>query len=423
MIKSGFTPRLLAIGQKIQSLARFNWLLSLVIAVIVTVAATPPPDQQTPDEQYIHIMALIDRGDALRAAGQMDAAKGKYKEARRELLYFKAVNPLFAPKTVTYRLNELSERIDTRLPVTETKPSAEKPKLEAESAASKSHVKLIDAGAEPRQVLRMHAVPGDKQTAAMTIKLSMEMPMPPGGTPGAAAPGGAAPAGTIKIPAITILIDFTVQNIAANGDVSYQAVAEEASVAEEPGAQPQMAQAMKAAMAGFKGIIGDGVRSSRNISKKVEVKTPPGAGPQIVQAVDQVKQIMSNMGLPLPEEAVGPGAKWEVKMPVNSGGINIEQTAIYEAVSIAGDQVKTTFTLNQSAADQKIQLPAMAGAQVHLVQLTGSGKGSATDDLSKLASSQAVFDVHTDINAEVNAAGKKTPVTMKMDMSATVEAK
>src|SRR5690242_2864840 len=82
MIKSGSFLRVPAIGAKIRSLVRLHWIFTLVLAVLVTVAATPP-NQQNPDEQYIHIMALIDRGDALRKAGQADAAKAKYKEAQR----------------------------------------------------------------------------------------------------------------------------------------------------------------------------------------------------------------------------------------------------------------------------------------------------------------------------------------------------
>ncbi len=83
--------------------------------------------------------------------GQTEAAKGKYRDAQRALLYFKAVNPLFAPKTVTYRLNELSTRLETR-PVETTSSSnapVAKANLEAESSGSKTEVKLIDAGAEP----------------------------------------------------------------------------------------------------------------------------------------------------------------------------------------------------------------------------------------------------------------------------------
>jgi hypothetical protein len=93
MTKTGFIPRLPAISAKIQSLARLKWIFSLAMAALFTVAgtaATLPADQQNPDEQFIHIMAIIDRADALRAAGQIDAAKVKYREAQTNLVIFKA---------------------------------------------------------------------------------------------------------------------------------------------------------------------------------------------------------------------------------------------------------------------------------------------------------------------------------------------
>jgi len=400
MIKSGSTPRLPAIGQRIQFLVRLKWLLSLVIAVVVTVAATPPPDQQSPDEQYIHIMAVIDRGDALRAAGQVDAAKAKYKDAQRALLYFKATNPLFAPKTVTYRLNELNTRLETRPVVTEPAASAAKPKpkLEAESGASKMEVKLIDAGAEPRKVLRFHVTPGDKQTAIMTIKTSNEMS-------GATAPGAAAP---MKIPTVTIPMDFSILNIETNGDVTYETVVGEAMVAEEPGALPQMVQEMKAATGGLKGLTITSIVSSRGISKKVEAKGPPAADPMLRQVFEGIKEAVSSPGIPLPEEAIGGGAKWEIKMPVKSQGVTIDRTAQFQLVSVDGDHLKGTFTMDESAPNTKAQSSGV----------TANATGTVEADLSKLVASDITVNHHVETPPT-----KQQPSGMKMDSTATIEAK
>ena len=401
MIKSGSTPRLPAIGQKIQSLVRLKWLLSLVIAVVVTVAATPP-DQQSPDEQYIHIMAIIDRGDALRAAGQTDAAKAKYRDAQRALLYFKATNPLFAPKTVTYRLNELNARLETKPPVIEPTASATKPKpkLEAESGASKTEVKLIDAGAEPRKVLRFHVTPGDKQSAIMTIKMSMEMS-------GATAPGAAAPAAPIKIPTMTIPIDFSILNIETNGDVTYESVVGEVTIAEDPGTPPQMVQGMKAAMGGLKGLTITSIVSSRGISKKVQAKGPAAADPQLRQVFDGIKDSVSNPGIPLPEEAIGGGAKWEVKMPMKSQGVTIDQAAHFQLVSVDGDHLKGTFTIEENAANTKAQNSGM-----------GKATGTVDADLSKLVASETTVNTHMETPPT-----KQQPSGMKMDMNVTFSAK
>ena len=94
------------------------------IALLASVAATPPVNMQGPDEQYIHIMAVIDRADALRAVGQAEAARAKYQEAEKALLLFKSANPLFDPKTVAYRLKEVSDLADVRPTIPEMTNSA-----------------------------------------------------------------------------------------------------------------------------------------------------------------------------------------------------------------------------------------------------------------------------------------------------------
>jgi hypothetical protein len=420
MIKSGFTPCLPAVRARIQSLARLKWIFSLGLAALFSLAATAatlPPDQQNPDEQYIHIMAIIDRADALQAAGQIDAAKAKYHEAQTNLVIFKAYNPMFDTKTIAYRLNEVTEKAGARQRLPESaEPVAPKTNSQAESGASgsKSMVKLIDAGAEPRQVLRLHVKAGDKQLAIMTMKMKMDMPAPA---------GGAAPTNSMNIPAMTLPMDVTVESVAPNGDITYQSVIGEAGVVDEPGVAPQMAQAMKTAIAKIKGLTTTGVMSSRGMSKKVDVKAPPDADPQLRQSVAQMKQAMSNLGVPTPEEAVGPGAKWEVKMPVVNQGMTLEQTADYQLVSAQGDQVNTTFTLAQNAANQKIQNPAMGNVQMNLIQLTTTGNGSVTADLSKLVALQATMTMQMDMNAEVTAGGKTQPFAMKMGMDISMESK
>ena len=68
---------------------------------------------------------------------------------------------------------------------------------------------------------------------------------------------------------------------------------------------------------------------------------PPGADAQTRQLMDQMKDSFSSVAAPLPEEAVGPGARWEVKMPIKSQGMTIDQTATYELVSLEGERLTT----------------------------------------------------------------------------------
>jgi len=78
----------------------------------------------------------------------------------------------------------------------------------------------------------------------------------------------------------------------------------------------------------------------------------------------------------LPEEAVGPGAKWEVKMPVHSQGMTIAQTTSYELLSLEAERLTVTNTVSQSASNQKIQSPVMPGLKVDLTKMTGTGTGN-----------------------------------------------
>jgi hypothetical protein len=417
MIKSGSAPRLAPFGATIQSLARFKWVFSLVIALLVTVAATPPPGQANPDEQYIKIMAIIDKADALRAAGQADAARAKYAEAERALLVFKANNPLFAPKTVAYRLKIVTERADARPPVvTPTNSSTAKPKAKAETepaaaAVAKGGVKLLEPGAEPRNVLRYHPKPGDKQTAVMTVKIKMDMPMPAG-------PGGAA-AAMPTIPTMNIPMDITVQSIAANGDITFESVMGEATLTEEPGIAPEVIQGMKTALTGIKGLSTVGVLSSRGITKKMDMKAPPNENPQMRQFMDQIKEGTGNMGVPFPEEPVGAGAKWEAVKPSKMQAMTVNQTGNYELVSVEGDKVSTKFTMNFDAANQKGQAPAPG--QPDVLQMNGKANGTSNLDLSRLLGTSAKFDMHMEMKMEMTMGNQKRPMDMKMDMNMSLD--
>lgn len=404
-----------AIVARFQIPANAKWLITLLIAALLTVAATSTPvaDEST-DEQYIQIMSVIDRADALRKTGQPDAAKAKYKQAQIALLLFKRSNPLYSPKAVSYRLQELTERIETRPQISSSTSSTSKPKVKLEapasSSSSKSSVKLLDAGAEPRKALRLHVKPGDKQTVIMTIKMSMDMGAATGGKP-------------MNIPAMSLPADTTIQGVAPNGDITYEMVFGEPGVVEEPGAAQQMVQAVKTQLAAIKGLTVTGVISDRGISKKVDLKAPPTADATMRQTMDNIKDGMANITSPLPEEAIGSGAKWEVKMPIKSGGLSVDQISDYQLISVDGDHISTSVTASGSAANQKMQNPALGSAQMNVIEMTNSATGTVAADLSKLIPLQASMDVHSDLNSEISVGTKKQPFAMKTAMNMTMEAK
>ncbi|HTR43753.1 MAG TPA: hypothetical protein VMH87_19240 [Pseudomonadales bacterium] len=347
-------------------------------------------DQPNPDEQYIHIMTTIDKADALLASGKTAPALEKYRDAQTNLVRFKAWNPLFDPKTVQYRIDEVSGRINA-LTAPPERPAAEtNAEAQPAPAAPKSPVKLMDPGSEPRKVLRFHSQPGDKQSTLMVIKSVVDT-----GT-------GSAP---ITAPAMTLPMDITTKGISPNGDINYEIVIGDITVADDTNLPPQTLQAVKTAMSAAKGVTITGLMSDRGISKKTDVKAPPGSTPQLQQMVEQMKEGFSNMDSPLPEEAVGPGAKWEIQRPLKTQGLSGQQTESYQLVSLDGDHFNTSLVLNTASSNQ-------------VMQITSTLTGTNSADLSKIAPIQAAWNIH----AEANASGPR-PIATKSDTSIEMESK
>ena len=378
------------------------------LLVLALLLGMHPARAEGPDDEYLEIRMLIQQADDLDKGGKAVPAKAKYEAAKAALATFRRDYPDWNVKLVTFRLNYVVQKVAA---LTEQPPAAPRSDTAAATQTSTSPVKLLGPGAEPRTVLRLHPKPGDKQTLAFTMKIAMvtkigEMEPP-----------------AMKLPAIKMTLETTVKGVAENGDINYEMVISDMGIGEEPGVMPEIANAMKASFAGVKGLSGSGMTSSRGISKRLEFKAPAGLNPQANQFVDQMKEFYTQLAVPMPEEAVGSGAKWEVKMPIKTQGMTINQTASYEVVSIEGDSVTAKGTFVQQAANQKIQNPAMPGTKVDVTKMTGKGTGERTFSLANLLPTSGNGQVHTDTLMAMNMGGQKQAMSLKMDEDVRFEAK
>jgi len=174
-------------------------------------------------------------------------------------------------------------------------------------------------------------------------------------------------------------------------------------------------------MANNKGMTVTGVTTTRGISKTVDFKLPPGADPQARQTMDQMKTAMSQVSLP--EESVGVGSKWEVKRKINTQGMTVDQTEIYEITALEDEAVTLRTSITQTAANQKIESPAMPGLKVDISKMETKGTGSTTVNLGKLMPTSGAMEGHTEMSMGVNVGGQKQKMSTKMDITAKVESK
>lgn len=402
--------------------SRFNLklkILGLVFLASLLISLSARAADETADQQFLRVYSLISQGDSFSDLGNENSAKQKYQEAQTALQGFKKNNPTWNPAVVSFRSEYLAAKINpasalvatpaesiaaTPKPEQKSKP---KPTAKTAAVAPASAVKLISAGMEPRKELRIHPKSGDKQTLEMTTKTTMDM-----GTGQA-----------MKMPATKMTMDVTVKNVAANGDISYEAVMGNVEVLDEPGALPQVVESMKTALNGMNGLSMTGVMSDHGIPKSLDIKIPAGAAPQMRQTMEQMKESMASMSSPFPVEAVGVGAKWEVKRPLKTQGMTIDQTATYELKSFKEDHADVTSTVSQNAANQKISNPAVPQMKMDLVKMTGTGTGDVAFDLEHFFPSLGTVESHSEISMKMTIGGKAQEMSMKMDMNMRMEAK
>jgi len=388
----------------------FNLISALAIISILLLAACPARGED-PDAQYLQIYETIQQGDMLKKNGEFDKALAKYKEAQVALTKFQRSHPERNSKIVAYRSTYVANQIAT-LAAQDT-GSATDSASGGKSGASTglTQIKLVEPGAEPRNALRFHPKAGDKQSMLLTMKIAMGVKI------------GEAENPPMKLPTIKMAMDVMIKDVASNGDINYEIVMSDADIEPDPEVIAQVAEAMKTALAGAKGLSGSGTISSRGVNKVTNIKAPEGADPQLTQFIDQMKETMSRVATPLPEEPVGPGAKWEVKTPVKSQGMTINQTEQFELASIDGDRAAAKTTTTQTASNQKIQNPMMAGAKVDMSKMTGKGTGEVTLDLAHILPVEASAEYHQDMAMSMSNGGQKQTMAMKMDLSLHVESK
>lgn len=384
----------------------FAWLLTGIVALAAA-------QETTSDEQYLRIYGLISQADTLSQSGQVEAAKARYQEAQAALRAFRERYPTWSPKVVAHRLNYVAGRLaalekPTAPPTAETadtnRPAAGTAAAKQASLPPGVQFKLLDAGAEPRVALRLRPKPGDTQTVAMTLSMAFDIQV------------GESPTQKIQTPPLKFTLDTSIASVAPGGDITYQTVVTDVDVAGAESVSAEMSDALKKAAEVMRGMSYGGTMSDRGFFKTLDTPAPRGGPPQLQQALDQVRQAISSLGTQWPEEAVGPGARWQVTQPIKAQGMSLQQSVQAELVSIEAGRVTINHTITQKAGAQKIQPPGLPGASAELLGMTGQGNGRVTFDLTRVMPVSANMESQSETTMRMNITGQPQTMSMKAGM-------
>jgi len=261
-------------------------------------------------------------------------------------------------------------------------------------------VTVSSTGAAPKKALRYVIPSGQKATMDITVNMGMSMNLA----------GMAMP---MDMPGMKMTADAEVTKVDPNGDITYTLAFTGLTVDATPGTNPAVAAAFQGAAANITSMKGTTTISNRGVTKSAKMDI---GDPTMQQMLGQMTSTIENLSNPFPEEAVGVGAKWEVRQALTSGGQTSFTKTEYEVVALDGDTVTLKMKMEQTAPPQSVSNPALPpGTEVSLEKLVGSGTGTTKINLNSLVPS-------VEMNSTISTAmvmsmgGASQPVTSDMTL-------
>jgi hypothetical protein len=240
-----------------------------------------------------------------------------------------------------------------------------------------ARITMLSPGAEPRKPLRYVVAKDYKGHMDMDMTMSMAMSMAGQSMP------------PMALPTMRIGADMAVTAVGATGDITYSLAFSgmDLVTAQGQAPDPNMAAMFAPLSEEFKKISGTATVTNRGVTRESKLDISKITNPALTQTMGSVTNSLNSMSTPFPEEAVGLGAKWEVRQAMDSGGVTIFQKVTCELTAYDGKSVTLKMTLEQTAPSQPVKNPSMPGMDMMLDSMTGSGSGTMTTAFDSLVPS------------------------------------
>ena len=269
----------------------------------------------------------------------------------------------------------------------EPAPPAAPKEEPAKPKSAGPEVKLLEAGAEPRSQLRYKPTAGAKFaiTTRMTMKIESAM-MPPMDIPPFV--------GTwhVAVPSVNDKA-FTVE-----GELTdYKLDGDDA-----------MGMGGMMGVDAMKGMKAKGTYSKQGMLESFEAsgaENVPAMGKQLKSGlVQRAREVV----VPLPTEAIGVGAKWEIK--------TAQSTQTWELKTLTGDKLELALTFTQKQGKRKIE-SQMGTIEVIKAETTGT----ATGNVDLTAGILGKYAQKSKTTTSMNMGGQAIDTTTQLEL--TMEAK
>lgn len=221
-------------------------------------------------------------------------------------------------------------------------------------------VRLLENGAEPREELRYEIAEGDQELAILGLRIGVQAGL---GDP-TQIQGGQ--------PVFFTVESGPVEHIGQN--VRYDVEL----IRQEQGSHPDHVENEIEALHQLDGYV---VADSRGITRDEHFDVPRSVPPRTATMIGNIFDSLEL--IPFPEEAVGPGAVWEVRESIDVTAYTVQQVVVYKLLERNGDDLKLEVIVTQTAEPQPLrELPRGMQAMIQIFE--GDGRGTAEVSLNRL---------------------------------------
>lgn len=270
-------------------------------------------------------------------------------------------------------------------------------------------VTLLDQGTLPRRKLRYAWTAGLKEELTMDLRTAASTEVGDARAPG------------IPLPRIRFVIAIDGLDVSAEDDLHYAWRVTSAEVFAEQDTPDQVAGAMRTEVGSVAHLSGEGVTSALGIARRVSID--PGSvttDSGTMEMVEQIDQTLRTVLAPFPENAVGPGARWERICQVASKDARITQTDTFRLAGLAGNRGTLDDVLAQTAPPQVLRTPGLrAGDQARMESMLVSASAKTRFDLTRFVPQTQIESTTTMVVSghPTGADSERTTLVLRVDIA------
>lgn len=266
---------------------------------------------------------------------------------------------------------------------------------------------VLNAGSEPRQLLRMTPTVGAEQRTIMDMTTEVAIAIDGLSQPSFTAPG------------TRLVMDSVITDIDDEGLITLEFAYADVQMIGDPGLPPQVMDLMRSQISSMIGTTGTIVVNDQGGTESFTLVAPANAEPTIRASMEQMAQSFQQISSPFPTEAVGVGAIWQVPQEIVLNGSAINSLATFELVEIAGDRVELAVNVEQTGSVSISDLfPIPDSVSVSDQSLTSTGEGRTFIDLNQMMPLGSNLTINTQSTTTVTEAGFSATLNadVKLDM-------